>query len=159
MQKTKTPLYRRVNTKARGVHHKFGGEYRFTRNSAKRNAPKMKKGVRRGLDYTPLYKFLLSKVGEPFDAVYSEAVSRLDSPEPIASMVCSLDNSIRREDADERPYFRSGESTYFSLLFVDENGLLQFVNPTINAGNFKPSCGCCTHTFNGKIVKKKLPQA
>ena len=31
-----------------------------------------------GLDYTPLYKFLLFKVGRKWDEVYSEAIARLD---------------------------------------------------------------------------------
>ncbi len=30
---------------------------------------KMKRGVERGLDYTPLFKFLLSKVGSDWDSV------------------------------------------------------------------------------------------
>jgi len=41
----------------------------------------------RGLDYTPLFFFLLSKIGQHWDEVYSEAISRLDRPDPIFWMV------------------------------------------------------------------------
>ncbi len=77
----KKPLYRRVNTRTHGVSHAYGGDYRDSR--GKDTALGMRKGVRRGLDYTPLFKFLLSKVGHEWDSVFSEAVSRLDKTEPI----------------------------------------------------------------------------
>ena len=46
----------------------------------------------RGLDYTPLFKFLLKKVGSNWDDVYSEAVSRLDRPDPIFWLVAINEN-------------------------------------------------------------------
>ena len=61
--KQKKPLYRKVNTRARNVHHKFGQDYSKSKRT-KRPDTSMKRGVRRGLDHTPLYKFLLSKVGQ-----------------------------------------------------------------------------------------------
>ncbi len=71
-------LYRKVNTKARGVHHLFGSDFRNSRHSSNSESTKMAKGKLRGLDYTPLFKFLLSKVGEKWNIVHSEAISRLD---------------------------------------------------------------------------------
>ena len=99
---------------------------------------------KRGLDYTPLAKFLLSKVGCNWDEVFSEAVSRLDKQEPIFWLVALHDNK-------KKDIVRVGESAYFSGLFVDEEGILQLVNPALKAVDMKPSCTCCTHTFNGKI--------
>ena len=147
---SKKPLYRKVNTKARGVHHNFGTDYRDTKSTKRVPSTKMKQGVRRGLDYTPLYKFLLSKVGEPYSEVHSEASSRIDRsdyPDVINNMVV--------DSGSDEGYFRYGESTYYSTLYVDKDGLLQLVDPTINPNTFEPFCPCCTHTLNGKIVNKK----
>ena len=83
-----TPLYRRVNTRARGVHHHTGGEYRHDCHSKRTlqsdaNWQSMHGPVRRGPDYTPLFRFLLSRVGKPWRDVHSEAVARLDRAEPL----------------------------------------------------------------------------
>lgn len=143
----KPPLFRKVNTTAHGVHHRFGGEYRDERKSrASRESDATRTSMHghthRGLDYTPLFKFLLSKVGSSWDAVYSEAVSRLDRREPIFWLV-----ALRPEE--EQEYVRTGEATYFSGLRVDSEGRLQLVNPSLGPGSLAPQCNCCTHTFNG----------
>ena len=83
----KKPLYRKVNTRAYGVHHWKGGDAKHDRNTKTGTQRSMKKGVQRGRDYTPLFKFLLSKIGKDWDKVYSEACARLDTPEPISWMV------------------------------------------------------------------------
>ena len=149
MQRAKKPLYRKVNTKARGVHHNFGGDFKHARNK-KRDSIEQVKGsmhgrVERGLDYTPLFRFLLSKVGADWNAVLQEASARLDKPEPIYWMV-----ALRDEDRKE--YVRTGESSYFSGLFVDDDGSLQLVNPALTTHNFPTFCDCCTHTLNGNVV-------
>lgn len=136
----KEPLFRKVNTKARGCHHKRGGDYSRERGT-KNPQEKMKQGVARGLDYTPLFKFLLSKVGQDWDKVHSEAVSRLDRNTEAISWI--LDPS--------RDFFRV-ENAYFNTLKVDENNLLQKVNPTLSVTDFAPDCHCCTHSFNGKAI-------
>jgi len=148
MNREKKPLYRKVNTRARGVRHNLGGDFKYSR-STKRDSIEQVKGSmhgkqERGLDYTPLFKFLLSKVGQDWNVVFSEAKSRLNKTEPIYWLVAM--NQDERED-----YIRTGESTYFSGMFVDENGKLQLVNPNLQAKNMKPFCDCCTHTLNGKI--------
>ena len=146
VQHTK-PLHRPVNTKARGVHHRFGGKASWDRNtkSAARDESmlgSMHGSKRRGLDYTPLFRFLLSRVGQDWDKIHSEAIARLDRPDPIFWMV-----AIRPED--RKPYFVTGESTYFSGLYVDGENRLAVVAPDITAASLEPVCGCCTHTFNG----------
>lgn len=141
----KKPLYRKVNTKTHGVRHDHGGDYRHDRR--KETALGMRKGVRRGLDYTPLFKFLLSNVGNKWDLVFSEATSRLDKAEPIFWLV-----ALQAEDAQE--YVRFGESTYYSGLYVDEYGILKVVNSEINESTLRPFCKCCTHTFNGVEFKQ-----
>ena len=142
----KKPLYRKVNTRARDVHHNFGGDYRNSRN---REAPiGMRQGIQRGLDYTPLFRFLLSKVGSDWDEVHSEAVSRLDKQEPIFWIVAK-----DKESSDD--YVRVGESSYFSGLYIDENNMLQIVDIEVTEDTLEPSCSCCTHTFNGVPFTKK----
>lgn len=142
----KKPLYRKVNTRARGVNHLHGGDYKNTRK--RESAFGMRKGVQRGLDYTPLFKFLLSKVGCHWNDVHSEALSRLDKEEPIFWLV-----ALDYESANE--VVRIGESTYFSGLYVDEDGILQIVSPALNEDSLVPLCKCCSHTFNGQPFTRK----
>ena len=153
----KSPLFRKVNTRVRGVHHRFGSDYRHQRNTkAELRSEAVRQAMhghqRRGLDYTPLFKFLLSRVGQPWDDVYAEAVSRLPSPEPIFRLVA-------RHQHEQRDYVRVGESSYYSGLFVDEAGVLQVVNPSIGPSSLRPSCACCTHTFNGLRFTRPFPEA
>jgi hypothetical protein len=114
----------------------------------------MVRGVRRGLDYTPLFQFLLGKVGEPWDSTFSEAVARLDRKEPIFWMVAPC-----RKQA--REYVRLNESTYYSGLYIDEWGILRKTAPELGPESLEPSCACCTHTFNGvPFVKRfRLPES
>ena len=147
MRGKKQPLYRKVNTRARGVFHHRGGRAGSERNTkaAKNNSAmrgSMHSGRQNGLDYTPLFRFLLSKVGEDWDAVHSEAVSRLDKQEPIYWMVAT-------NDAAKRAYFICSESSYYSGLYVDEDNRLALVDPELKNEDLEPSCACCTHTFNG----------
>ena len=134
------PLYRKVNTSAHGVRHRFGGDYREDRRRP--ISLGMKQGVRRGLDYTPLFRFLQSKVGQPWNDVHREAVARLDRPDPLDWIVART-----RDDGIES--VRTGESTYFSGLYVDEDGILRKVAPQLSASDLEPSCACCTHTLDG----------
>ena len=152
----KEPLYRKVNTKAHNVHHNIGKDASRDRNTKNGMSTKMKRHVERGLDYTPLYRFLHSKVGQNFDKVYSESVSRLDSPDAINHIV--LDPTNLKDVLQKgglRPFVISGESSYYSSMFVDRNGDLQFVDPSLKNEDFAPGCTCCTHTFNGKPFLRK----
>lgn len=148
MQRGK-PLYRRVNTRTRGVNHGSGGEYRWSRRREDRvHEGAMRSGQRHGLDYTPLFKFLLSRVGEDWDGVHAEAVARLDKAEPISWMVA-------RSEAEKKPFVRIGESSYCSGLFVDAENRLRLVDPDLRVEHMEPSCACCTHTFNGVPFTRK----
>lgn len=137
--KEKKPLYRKVNTCTRGVHHQEGSDAKYDRNTKKGMSKSMKKCDKRGLDYTPLYKFLLSKVGQDWDAIHSEAISRLDKEEPIYYMVA------RNEDEKCNIW---GDTSKYSKLYVDDNNILQKVYNVKNEMLY-PGCSCCTHTFNG----------
>lgn len=153
----KEPLFRKVNTTARGVVHNSGGSYRHTRNTkaeknSEENRSSMGKKTNRGLDYTPLYRFLLSKVGKNWTEVHKEAVSRLDREEPIFWMV-----ALR--DEDKKSDFRSDENSYYNGLFVDENNILQKVDPTRGPENMYATCACCTWSFNGISVNVTPEQA
>ncbi|HEV7307625.1 hypothetical protein [Ensifer sp.] len=144
----KEPLYRRVNSRTHGVRHGNGGDWRASRNTkaAKQDLAyigSMHSHHRHGLDYTPLFRFLLSRVGKDWDEVYSEAIARIDRSEPIFWLVA-------RSEEERQAYVRVGESSYYSGLYVDENKRLALVDPTLTANDMKPTCGCCTHTFNGE---------
>ena len=145
-------LYRKVNTKAVGIRHRFGGDYKYSRHKRQESLEQVKGTMfgkkHRGLDYTPLFRFLLSKVGGNWDEIFSEAKSRLDRIEPIFWVVAL--NEHERKD-----YVRVGDNTYVSGMYVDENGLLQLCNPTLSAADMTPFCNCCTHTFNGVVFGSK----
>jgi hypothetical protein len=111
----------------------------------------MHPGHRHGLDYTPLYRFLLSRVGQDWNTVHSEAVSRLDRSDPIFHIVA-------KHVDDKRRFVRTGESSYFSGLFIDDANQLAFVDPNLTADDMEPFCSCCTHTFNGKPFGKPFVQ-
>lgn len=139
----KEPLYRKENTTAHRARHD-GGDYRDERHRSQQSdasRESMRGRKRRGLDYTPLFKFLLSRCGQPWDAVYSEAKARLDRPEPIFWLVALPGH-------ERSPYVRVGESSYFSGMYVDEAGVLRLVDPSLGPSSLVPSCKCCTHTFN-----------
>lgn len=156
MSRNKPLLYRKANTKAHGVHHLHGGDYRDERNSKARKRSdltrqSMHSHSRRGLDYTPLFRFLLSRVGQPWRDVHSEAVRRLDRPDPLFWLVALHEHG-------RRPYVPVGESSYYSGLYVDETGLLQLVDPTLGPASLAPQCKCCTHTFNGIPFTRPFPE-
>ena len=142
----KEPLYRKVNTRARNVHHNFGGDFKYSRNKKQETLEQIKGTMfgkkERGLDYTPLFRFLLSKVGLEWDQVFSEIKTRLDKTDPIFWIVAL--NHNKKED-----FVRVGESSYYSGMYVDENGILQISNSELKATDLKHLCNCCTHTFNG----------
>ncbi|MBL4668964.1 MAG: hypothetical protein JKY30_06840 [Flavobacteriales bacterium] len=152
MNKDKKSLFRKVNTRARGVHHNFGGDFKYSRNQKRESVEQTKGSMHgkkeRGLDYTPLFRFLQSKVDTEWNEVFSEAISRLDKPEPIFWLVAE-------NEEDKKDYVRIGESTYFSGLYVDNDGKLQLTKPELDAKDMKPLCNCCTHTLNGKVFGTK----
>jgi hypothetical protein len=115
MNRDKKPLWRKENKLALHYRGNTGGEFRHSRHTKGDKKEGMGGKKQRGVDYTPLFKFLLSKVGQNWDSVYSEAISRLDKKEPISWMVYTNPN------AEMKDSFRAGDSNY-SCLFVDDNG-------------------------------------
>jgi hypothetical protein len=142
-------LYRSVNTRTHGVRHGSYSAYRYERNTksekaAQSNRSSMHCHHRHGFDYTPLYRFLLSKVGQPWGAVFSEANARLDRPDPIFWMVAL-------HESDKQDYVRTDENSYYSGLWVDDAGLLQKVNAQLTPECMKTFYDNRTHTFNGVV--------
>ncbi|CAN7652787.1 hypothetical protein [Mesorhizobium caraganae] len=146
----KEPLYRRENTRTHGVRHR-GGDYKFSRHVKREDMTSrgsMHGEKQHGRDYTPLFKFLLSKVGQDWSEVHSQAVARLDRPDPIFWIVAL-------NDADKQSVARAGDNSYYSGLYVDQDNRLALVDPELRLEDMKPSCSCCTHTFNGVPFTQK----
>lgn len=153
MNRGKEPLFRKEKKTGLSQHGHIakGKETRWARHSKatkkEAEAEALHKSIRRGkygYDYTPLYHFLLSKVGERWDDVYSEAIRRLDKTDPIFYMV------VLHPESNEQPSRRLGESAYFSTLTVDAEGILVKLDPTYEMAEV--FCQCCTHTWNGKRI-------
>jgi hypothetical protein len=68
--------------------------------------------------------FLLSKIGQDWDKIYSEVISRLPTENPIWNLM------VDDKDKD-KGYTYCGESSIYSTLYVDENNKLQLVNPNL----------------------------
>ncbi|HGE4354010.1 TPA: hypothetical protein ACGK4L_004773, partial [Escherichia coli] len=106
------------------VPHLHGGEYHWGRSKNKRVNSEhpyilpMSGKINYGLDYSPLFMFLLRKTGEKSDQVYSEAILRLDLPDPTFFLVAL-------HETDQRNFVRCGKSSYYNGLYVDENGYLK----------------------------------
>jgi len=152
VNRKKKPLYRKVNTRARGVHHFTGGDFKHSRHAKRETREQvfgsMKRKVKRGLDYSPLFKYLLSKEGEKWDEVFKEASSRLDNPDTVFHMVAV-------QVSEQQEFIRTGENSYTYGMFVDDDGILRIVNPDIKLEDLDVYCGCCTHTFNGVVYGRE----
>jgi hypothetical protein len=53
----------------------------------------------------------------------------------------------RGRDYKRRDLVCIGESSFYPGLFVDENGILRQVNPSITRKDVKVTCRCCTRTY------------
>lgn len=149
MLKDKKPLYRK-EADAINNHHHSGSDAKYDRNTKRGISKHMKKNVKRGLDYTPLYKFLLSKVGQNFDEVYKEVIKRVNDRSAIFHM-------FRKHEFETGDFVRLGGSSFYNKLYIDDNNTIQKVNPNLKNEDFSPSCWCCTYTFNGnKLIKKYI---
>jgi hypothetical protein len=159
MNYQKEPLYRKVNTLARQSHHNSGGDYKHERNTKESkedfSQEKTRKGmgqkIKRGLDYTPLYRFLISKVGQDWTEVHKEAISRLDKEEPIFYLVA-------KNEEEKTESICLGQTSFYSGLYVDDSNKLQKVNPQFGAEHITATCPCCTFTFNGKVIPHKYQE-
>lgn len=144
MNKKKEPLYRKMNSTAHGIYkyRNLGGDYSEVRNTKankEHGLKKMKRGVERGLDYTPLYRFLQSKEGCYWPDVHSEAISRLDKQDPIWRMVLQSKN--------DDPIMAHANDLWHTM-YVDDENILRFID---RAATVKESSHC-TKTLNGKPI-------
>lgn len=150
MNRPKEKLYRKDNKKALNYHGRKGGSFCYSRNSkAMQNFDSTHLSMSHkplGMDYTPLYKFLLANVGKNWDDVFSEAKSRLDTSEPIFYLVHLTPRQYRFKEGIQI-ISQLGESTYYSTLTVNDDGILVKIDE--DAEPPAPRCNCCTHTFNG----------
>jgi hypothetical protein len=150
----KHKLYRQHSYSSFCQQTNFNPRYKHERNRKKikideedfvDRKPQFKKGMNNHFDYTPLFKFLHSKVGQKFDEVFSEAKSRLDKTEPIFWIV-------QKELDLERAIARVGENSCYHTMYVDEQGLLQFVDKTAKLADELYSVWKYTRTLNGKTA-------
>lgn len=144
MNRSPQKLYRPYNKTAYNFHAgRAGGDFRdFRRGKEMTRFEGTHLSIGRsqaGYDYTPLFRFLLSKVGSDWDEVFSEAIKRLDKTDPVFWLVDI-------HGTDGQCVVRIGESSYYSGLTV-QDGILVKVDETA----LPPAkrCTCCTHTFNG----------
>lgn len=144
-------LYRKENKVSLSTKYNVskGSEYRYERHTKAflnddRNHKPMNSG-KYGYDYTPLFKFLLSKIGSDWDQVYSQAKARLNDPKPIFWMVAV-------HESERKDIVRLGESTYYSGLFVNKNGKLALVNPDIQTSDLPEPYPGETLSFNGTAI-------
>lgn len=151
------PLYRKVNRKSsyqcRCAEAK-GGRFAWARHSKAmrqfdgRHLPMSRATsnyLSTGYDYTPLFRYLLSRVGDPWDDIYAYVKPRLNTTEPIWHIV-----SQPGIPASRGSFFCLGEGSYWSRLWIDDEGRLQRVDPT--QANAEPGCWCHTYSFNGSRI-------
>jgi len=146
-------LYRKANKKALNYGGNKGGDFCRSRHTKAMKAFEgthlsMQGHKERGLDYTPLFKFLLSKVGQCWNDVFSEAVARLDKKDPIFWLV-----DLHPAD-DDNGIVCMGEASCYSKLTVTEDGILVRLRPGLSIGDMQVYCTCCTHSFNGEVYTK-----
>lgn len=164
MNKEKKPLFRKEKKTGLSTHYyvSTGSDFRHQRHTKKMkeydgNHMPMKSG-KFGVDYTPLYLFLLSKIGCKWDEVFSEICERLplEHRKSIFRMVRLIESVFQSRNYhsnDVMPSVRIGENSYWNTLEVI-NGVLVKVDPNFTAKDCVIGCTCCTHSFNGKPIKK-----
>ena len=160
MKKDIKPLYRKERQTRYNNQKHSGGDFRHERNTKEMETfegthKSMKKG-QYGYDYTPLYRFLQSKVGQNWNKVHSEAVSRLngkEGEEHIFYLVYPDLTIIRPHNLGIQEIVHLGEESMYHTLTVDEDGNLQYINK--DAKWEYDLCSCCTHTLDGKVIKSK----
>lgn len=149
------PLYRKE--KKTGLMTQYyvnrGGEYRWERsksvtpNRVYDALKQQMKSRKLGMDWQPLYNFIMSNVGCNYDETYSKALKRCNKfRDEFNKHWAYLFN-------DDRDIVRLGENTYYSALTIDEFNNIQIRNTgaePIKGGSF--SFGY-THSFNGKTLQ------
>lgn len=182
-KKTAKPLWRKINRCSHRPPRTFMEKEHYDR--SKKEDVLMKKKMSsnfNGYDLTPLFGYLRKNVGKKWDEVKSKALPRLPkeatSEELWEGVVYTLKEledykrncqksqynidriMVKGKTFDESflmhaGTFRSGDTSYFSSFYIDEEGLLQYVCPDLSPNDMEAYCPCCTWTFNGVVINKK----
>ena len=146
-------LYKKQNNKSLMTrnYQPFNPEFKWKRNSKEmKNFDGNKQSMtskKHERDYTPLFLFLIASVGNKADDVYSIAKRRSDE----------RFQEYWNYMFDGSEFHRMGENSYYSGLMIDENGLIQKVDPTLEGrlDQFMYDAGYdkWTQSFNGKVYK------
>lgn len=59
---------------------------------------------------------------------------------------------VARREEDKEDIVHVSENSYFHGLYVDDNNILQKVNPEAGPDKVNIWCKCCTFTLNGKAI-------
>ena len=163
----KKPLYRKINKKTHNgwASYTFRKErYRFERGKKQNYLPehspiKRSSSFTTGYDYSPLYHFLLTHVGQVWGPVFQECQYRLDKLSPMTYMVVNVNEHgivVDNHPDGVLPDFFRCEDSYWSTLWVDEKGILQFVNKDFNlediVDTLKYPTKEFTITWNGRPI-------
>jgi hypothetical protein len=150
------PLYRKENKRSLRTSYyvKTGGEARWYRNSkqekedienevTRQKIPKKKLDM----DFSPFYNYLVSNVGSNADEVFRNAVPRM--PDVATTKQC-WDYMFGKDSGE---IHRMGENSYWSALYVDDEGLIQKIDPLAQPPREHYCYPGWTIGFNGKTLK------
>lgn len=109
------------------------GRYsRHTKNGMRKSMNVGKDGIYGKYNFDPLFKHLLKQVGKRWEDVWKDVFPRVDSmSEPIKVMVinCRSNGTAFEIDPEtSRKVFRFGETAFWSTLYVDNEGILRYVD-------------------------------
>ncbi len=165
MNKDIKPLYRKQNTRVLNPGYWIwsnGGDYKWERHSHKNDFEttklSMKKDRGASYDYTPLYWYLRKHVGENWNDIYSSILPRLPNTKDGREAWTYFVNQPYEK---KKPVVCYGPRAYYSALYIDENNLLQIVDPALGVEHFNATYGRDfpeTYTFNGKRIIKNDPK-
>lgn len=125
-------LYRKANKTSLSTKYyvRTGGDYRHERNKKidGDETPFKTKMVSKKLDrdYTPLFRFLISKVGQKADDVLSVAKKRSDYR--FNEVIGWIFETDKRSvvGGSTKTHFRYKQNTEIPYLKIDEDGLIQY---------------------------------
>lgn len=106
-------------------------------------------------DYTPLYKYLLKCEGKVWSDVWDDIIHRINDCSVVKNMVANINDSglvCNNVDIMEK-CFRYGEGTRFSKMYVDDNGILQFVDKNYIPSPVYEHERKWGETFNGELYE------
>lgn len=109
-------------------------------------------------DYRPLMKFLQKSVGKKWDDVWKECTDRLITTEPVHWIVLNIRKNglpIECNPTELNPQTRYSEDSYYSTLYVDNDGILQFVDKDYIKEHADYPNTEWGETFNGKVWDNK----